>query len=164
MALVTSPRHPLASYRGHIPAAELSKHIQLVLTDRSTLSQGRDFNVLSPKTWRLADLGAKHAFLRAGLGWGGMPAERVEADIADGSLTKIAVEDAPLKGFALNMSAIYLTAKPPGPAGRWFVERLKRPLSSTTADRQAKLPRKQPKRRSRQRGSAKRRLKRTGDV
>ena len=35
---------------------------------------------MSPKTWRLSDLAAKHAFLRAGLGWGGMPLHLVEAD------------------------------------------------------------------------------------
>jgi DNA-binding transcriptional LysR family regulator len=123
---VTSPRHPLASHGKSIPTTEIAKHVQLVLTDRSTLSQGRNFGVLSPKTWRLADLGAKHAFLRAGLGWGGMPAERVASDIARGTLVKIIAEDAPLKGFGINMSAVYPTAKPPGPAGRWLIDRLKR--------------------------------------
>src|SRR5438309_8177420 len=52
-----------------------SQHRQLVLTDRSELSQGKEFGVFSANTWRLADLGAKHAFLRAGLGWGGMPVD-----------------------------------------------------------------------------------------
>lgn len=145
---VTSPRHPLAAYRGPIPTAELSKHVQLVLTDRSTLSKGRTFGVLSPKTWRLADLGAKHAFLRAGLGWGGMPAERVAADIADGSLKKIEVEDAPLRGFGINMSAIYLTSKPPGPAGRWFIERLKQLRQTIAPEVSVKPATKARKRRS----------------
>src|SRR5215469_52697 len=65
---VASPSHPLASYRGPIPSAELTKHVQLVLSDRSGLSGKREFGVLSRRTWRLADIGAKHAFLRAGLG------------------------------------------------------------------------------------------------
>ena len=121
---VTSPRHPLASYGRPIPASELSKHIQLVLTDRSTLSKGKDLGVFSPRTWRLADLGAKHAFLRAGLGWGGMPAELVETDLARGALVKIIVDDAP-KGFVVAMSAVYRTESPPGIAGRWFIDRLK---------------------------------------
>ena len=34
---------------------------------RTELSKGQEFGVFSPSTWRLADLGAKHAFLRAGL-------------------------------------------------------------------------------------------------
>ena len=122
---VTSPRHPLASWRRPIPSSELAKHLQLVLTDRSTLSKGKDFGVLSPRTWRLADLGAKHAFVRAGLGWGGMPAELVKPDLARGILQKIVAADAPPNGFALSMHAVYATDTPPGIAARWFIDRLK---------------------------------------
>jgi DNA-binding transcriptional LysR family regulator len=122
---VTSPRHPLASYEPPIPSSELAKHIQLVLTDRSTLSKGKEFGVLSPRTWRLADLGAKHAFLRAGLGWGGMPAELVQSDLARGTLVKIVAADAPPKGLVLSMHAVYRTEAPPRIAARWFIERLK---------------------------------------
>ena len=64
---VVNPHHPLAAKRGVIPASTLAKHVQLVLSDRTALTNGRDFGVLSPLTWRLADLGAKLAFLKAGL-------------------------------------------------------------------------------------------------
>lgn len=132
---VTSPRHPLASWRGPIPSTELAKHLQLVLTDRSTLSKGKDFGVLSLRTWRLADLGAKHAFLRAGLGWGGMPAELVKSDLARGILARIVVADAPPKGYALSMHAVYRTDAPPGMAARWFIERLKQGSRAAATDR-----------------------------
>jgi DNA-binding transcriptional LysR family regulator len=121
---VTSPRHPLATYGRPIPSGELTKHIQLVLTDRSTMTKGQELGVFSSRTWRLADLGAKHAFLRAGLGWGGMPAELVQSDLSRGSLVKIVAEHAP-KGFVVSMRAAYRTDSPPGIAGRWFIERLK---------------------------------------
>src|SRR6202035_4717916 len=111
---VTSPRHPLASYGPLISSSELAKHVQLVLTDRSTLSKGKEFGVLSPRTWRLADLGAKHAFLRAGLGWGGMPAELVQSDLARGTLVKIVAADTPPKGFVLSMHASIAPRPPPG--------------------------------------------------
>jgi len=71
----------------------IEKHVQLVLTDRTTLTEGRDYSVLSPLTWRLADLGAKHAFLRAGLGWGHMPLHMVNADLDANALVRIRVED-----------------------------------------------------------------------
>jgi DNA-binding transcriptional LysR family regulator len=131
---VTSPQHPLATYGRPIPAAELSRHIQLVLTDRSAMSTGQEFGVLSAKTWRLADLGAKHAFLRAGLGWGGMPAEMVEPDLSRGSLVKIVAEDAP-NGFLVAMSAVSRTNAPPGIAGRWFIDRLKQGSASAAPKR-----------------------------
>ena len=92
---VVSPSHPLAARRGVVSASALAKHVQLVLTDRTVLTKGRDFGVLSPLTWRLADLGAKHAFLRAGLGWGHMPLHMVKADLDEGALIKIRVEGVP---------------------------------------------------------------------
>jgi DNA-binding transcriptional LysR family regulator len=124
-AFVASPTHPLASIKGPIPARVLAQHRQLVLTDRSELSQGKDFGVFSANTWRLADLGAKHAFLRAGLGWGGMPVGVIETDLANGSLVKIRIEDIPDTNLVMPMSAMFRTDRPPGPAGRWLIERLK---------------------------------------
>ena len=125
MAFVASPSHPLASLKGPIPARVLAQHRQLVLTDRSELSQGKDFGVFSANIWRLADLGAKHAFLRAGLGWGGMPLGVVETDLENGSLVKIGIEDIPDANLVMAMSAVFRTDRPPGPAGRWLIERLK---------------------------------------
>jgi DNA-binding transcriptional LysR family regulator len=124
-AFVASPTHPLASLKSPIRATVLAQHRQLVLTDRSELSQGKDYGVFSSNTWRLADLGAKQAFLRAGLGWGGMPLGVIESDLANGSLAKIRLEDIPDANLVMPMSAVFRTDKPPGPAGRWLIERLK---------------------------------------
>jgi len=94
------------------------------------LTEGRDFGVLSPLTWRLADLGAKHAFLRAGLGWGGMPLHMVQADLDRGTLVRIRVEGFP-RDLVMPMRAVYRKDAPPGPAGRAFMAQLK-PAKGTT--------------------------------
>ena len=125
MVFVASSRHPLADHSGPVSTEDLSRHVQLVLTDRSSLTQGREFGVISPRTWRLADLGAKHAFLRAGLGWGGMPWHLVEAELQAGTLVEILPEDAPASGVMMPMYAAHRADTPPGPAGRWLIERLK---------------------------------------
>jgi DNA-binding transcriptional LysR family regulator len=125
MITVSAPEHPLAKLPGVVPKTELAKHVQLVLTDRSELTVGLEFGVMSPLTWRLGDLFAKHALLLKGLGWGGMPLHAVKQDLRDGRLAKLSVEDLPEEALILPMSAVYLTAKPPGPAGRWLIERLK---------------------------------------
>jgi DNA-binding transcriptional LysR family regulator len=125
MTMTASPDHPLARHPGPIPRAEVARHVQLVLTDRSMLSHGKDFGVLSPKTWRLADLGAKHAFLLAGLGWGSMPFAIIEEDLRAGRLVELAIEDAWPEGHLMPMLAIHRSDAPPGPAGRWLIERLK---------------------------------------
>jgi len=123
--MVAASDHPLASYKGKIPKDVLAKHTQIVLTDRSDLSKDREFGVMSPLTWRLADLFAKHHFLLNGLGWGGMPLHIVRDDIENGRLSILRIEDVPPEGLILQMSAIWQTSSPPGPAGRWFIERLK---------------------------------------
>ncbi len=125
MVMVAARGHPLSMLEGVIPKAELAKHVQLVLTDRSDLTVGREFGVMSPLTWRLGDLFAKHAFLLKGLGWGGMPVHAVKQDLELGRLVKLSIEDVPDEGLILPMFAVYLTAKPPGPAGRWLIERLR---------------------------------------
>ncbi|HSZ07448.1 MAG TPA: LysR family transcriptional regulator [Steroidobacteraceae bacterium] len=125
IVMVAAREHPLAAVEGVITKVELAKHVQLVLTDRSELSAGREFGVLSPLTWRLGDLFAKHSFLLGGLGWGGMPLHAVKRDLAEGRLVTLPIEDMTPEGMILPMSVVYLTAQPPGPAGRWFIERLK---------------------------------------
>ena len=125
MLMVAARDHPLAQHQGIIPKSELSKHVQLVLTDRSSLSKGREFGVMSPSTWRLADLFAKHAFLLNGLGWGGMPMHAVRDDLTAGRLVELRIEDIPADGMILPMSAVYPTSTPPGPAGRWLIDRMK---------------------------------------
>ena len=127
IALVTvaAKDHPLAKLKSKIPKRELAKHVQLVLTDRSDLMAGQDYGVLSPLTWRLADLSTKHAFLRDGVGWGSMPIHMVEKDISKGELVIIESDGLPKSGFKLTVSAFHQTSVPPGPAGRWFIDRLK---------------------------------------
>ncbi|MBB4005570.1 LysR family transcriptional regulator [Aurantimonas endophytica] len=125
MVVVVSPLHPLSAHSGQASAELLAEHVQLVLTDRSKLTAGREFGVASARTWRLADLGAKHAFLRAGLGWGAMPHHVVEADLANGQLVELTLDRFGPGSYVMIMSAAYMADMPPGPAGRWLIERLK---------------------------------------
>ncbi|GAB3094484.1 LysR family transcriptional regulator [Lysobacter terrae] len=131
LVTVVAPSHPLASYKGIIPQSELQRHVQLLLTDRSTLSKGQNYGVFSKNLWRLADMGARHAFLRAGFGFGNMPHFMVEDDIVSGKLCAIRIELPSMVKPVMPMRAVYRTEAPPGPAGRWFIDRLKRKRSST---------------------------------
>jgi DNA-binding transcriptional LysR family regulator len=124
-ATVVSPLHPLARMRGTISKTAVAKHVQLVLTDRTALSEGRNFGVLSPLTWRLADLGAKHAFLQAGFGWGHMPLHMVEEDLKKKRLLAIKVEGFNPKAAFLPMHVVYKKDAPPGPAGQAFISQLR---------------------------------------
>ena len=134
MVPVAAPSHPLAQLRGPIPAEVVREHVQLVLTDKAVGTAGRDYGVLATRTWRLGDLGAKHAMLLAGLGWGNMPAHMVEQDIREGRLRLIQLAELAAAGgqVLLPMCAGYRTADPPGPAGRWMIEHLAATAMTTT--------------------------------
>jgi DNA-binding transcriptional LysR family regulator len=123
---VAAPTHPLAlayaAAPGPIASAMLREQVQLVLTDRTALTEGQDFGVLALRTWRLGDLGAKHTLLLAGLGWGNMPAEMVEADLAAGRLVRLEVAEA--QDYRYPIGLIHRIDTPPGPAGAWLAERL----------------------------------------
>lgn len=114
---VAAPNHPLAAGRA-VPGAARN-FVQLVLTDRSTLTEGRDFSVIGVRTWRLADLGSKHALLRAGIGWGNMPEPMVQDDLAAGRLKRLDLPEW-LGGFYA-LHAIHRTDTPPGPAAAWLI-------------------------------------------
>ena len=83
---VAAPDHPLALAGRNAPGAGRD-HIQLVLTDRSELTRGRDLGVIGTRTWRLADLGSKHILLKEGIGWGYMPEHMVREDVEKGRLS-----------------------------------------------------------------------------
>ena len=89
---MAAPTHPLAS-GAETGTGAARRHVQLVLTDRSTLTEGQDFRVFADQTWRLGDLGAKHALLLAGIGWGNMPAAMVRADLQSGRLVRLDLPD-----------------------------------------------------------------------
>jgi DNA-binding transcriptional LysR family regulator len=118
MVPVAAPDHPLARMERIAPGAG-REHIQLVLTDRSPLTEGRDFSVMSPRTWRLADLGSKHALLREGIGWGNMPLPMIEGDLAAGTLVRLAMPDHP--GGTYRFAGVWRRDLPPGPAGSWLL-------------------------------------------
>jgi DNA-binding transcriptional LysR family regulator len=121
---VVAPDHPLAEFDEPIETHVLYKYVQLVLTDRSALTAGRDYGVLSGRTWRLADLGAKQSMLLAGLGWGNMPAHLVEADIAQGRLKVIRPIEFDAPSAQLVMCGTYLADHRLGPAGQWMIKHL----------------------------------------
>ncbi|KQX14454.1 LysR family transcriptional regulator [Ensifer adhaerens] len=125
MVPVAAPNHPLSvETDSAVAALKARDYVQLVLSDRSKLSEGRDFGVLSEQTWRLADLGAKHALLLAGVGWGSMPEPMIKPDLEAGRLVRL-----PLnlwKDARYHLRAVYRSDKALGPAGRWLLDRVQR--------------------------------------
>ena len=121
---VAAPSHPLTA--SEIAPGEIRKHLQLVLSDRSARTKGQEFSVLSPLTWRLGDLSAKHSLLKEGLGWGNMPREMVADDLAQGRLVVLDLPEKP--GESYTLSALWRRDTGLGPATHWLIEAFKQEL------------------------------------
>ena len=134
MVPVAAPGHVLAQMDPIAPGAARDC-VQLVLTDRSPLTEGRDFSVVSARTWRLADLSAKHSLLREGIGWGNMPLPLIEGDLRAGTLVRLAMPDHP--GGTYRLVGIWRRDTPPGPAASWLLDQF---VDQGRADAETPLP------------------------
>jgi DNA-binding transcriptional LysR family regulator len=119
MIPVAAAEHPLAKTSPKQPG-EARRHRQLVLTVRPSFSEGEDVAIFGNEAWRVADLGAKHALLRAGIGWGFMPEPIVHDDLVSGCLKRLNLPEA--RGGIYPLLAIYRSDSPPGPAAGWLVQ------------------------------------------
>ncbi|HWA30854.1 MAG TPA: LysR family transcriptional regulator [Rhizomicrobium sp.] len=128
MIPVVAMSHPLAQEKPPIERHTLENHVQLVLTDRTPLSQNLRGGIVSLKIWRFADLGTRLEFLLAGFGWCNMPRHMVEAHIRAGRLKELALRER--VNFRLPLHVVYERGRPPGRAGRWFVEQLRKRVAT----------------------------------
>lgn len=121
---VVSASHPLAAFEGIIPRDEVHRHIQLVMSDTSRITQGHDYGVLSSRTWRLADIGVKKTLLLAGLGYGNMPRYLVEREVESGVLKIIQPEGFQVLTSGVVLGAAFIAETKLGPAAQWTLSRL----------------------------------------
>lgn len=133
---VAAATHSLAA-RGAdkkpISTGELADHLQIVLEDPTPLSEGRDYGVLSPGTWRVSGQDVKHALILAGLGWGRLPLWAVERDLAEGRLVRVAATALGRQGEAAMQAYLaHRTDEPLGPAARELRQALLRRVAAST--------------------------------
>jgi len=119
-AAVVAPRHPLAAVALHDAALRLehlADHIQAVVGDPSSLTTGRNFHVLSPRTWRVNDNANKKALILAGACWGSLPVWMVEEDLAAGRLLRLPIlEFGPEGETTIRLYLARHSERPLGPA------------------------------------------------
>ncbi len=122
MVPVAAPSHPLAS-KTPVDAA-LAEHLQIVLQGPHSGS-GPDRAVLSPRTWRVDDLATKAALLRAGIGWGNLPAPQLDDDLQRGTLVRLRIDAWGEHAHDLGLSVIHRRDEGLGPVATWAVEGLR---------------------------------------
>ena len=120
---VVGAGHPLAKEPEPITRETLEPHVQLVLTDRTPLTQNFSGEIVSHHIWRFADLPTRLEFLLAGFGWCRMPAHLVRAAIADGRLKELELAES--SAFQFLAHVVHVRGHEIGRAGRWLIEDLR---------------------------------------
>ncbi|MCT8989080.1 LysR family transcriptional regulator [Chelativorans sp. SCAU2101] len=128
MVPVAAVDHPLGRIKRPLTIADVREEVQIVVTDTSGITRGRNFNVLSYKTWHVGDLATKYQLVRGGLGWGGLPAALVKKDIAKGKLVPLKLDA--YEGGEYPLYVLRRSANPPGPAAGWLIEAFRQKLSA----------------------------------
>ncbi|WP_343314168.1 LysR family transcriptional regulator [Brucella sp. BE17] len=105
---VVASTHPLAlGQTGQtLELMDIADHLQIVLTDPSDISAGRDFGVVSSHTCRVNTQDAKHNLILGGAGWGRLPYWLVERDLEQGTLMRLNISAMGLNGEVLSSSYI----------------------------------------------------------
>ncbi len=127
MVPVAASDHPLVRLNRPLTLADVREEVQLVVTDASGLTKGKDFNVLSYKKWRVSDIATKYQLIKGGLGWGGLPASVVRNDIINGVLKALDLDA--YEGGEYPLYALRKADTPCGPAAKWLVDEFQQRLS-----------------------------------
>jgi len=131
MVPVVAAGHPLASLPAPIPVEALEPHVQLVLTDRTPLTQNVFGGIVSRHVWRFADLSTRLDFLLAGFGFCNMPIHLVAEHVEAGRLKLL--EIAHRGDVSMPVHVVHKRGRAPGRAGRWLIANLRELLKGCPA-------------------------------
>lgn len=142
MVPVAAPSHPLALLPRPVPLEDVREYTQLVVSDQSERTKGHDYGVFAYRTWRLTDVRTKHALMREGLGWGGLPRWLVADDLASGRLVELDLE--PYSEVRSPLFAMHRADRSPKPAAAWLIDQFKRQLGCFNEFEPGQVPDEEP--------------------
>jgi DNA-binding transcriptional LysR family regulator len=127
MVPVVSANHPLAKERGPLTRETLEQQVQLVVTDRSSLTQNLKGGIYSARIWRFADFSTRLEYLLGGFGWCHMPWHMIREHIRAGRLKQLDIRQS--KGLTMPVHVVRQRGTRLGPASRWLIADLKQRLA-----------------------------------
>lgn len=125
LVLVVAPDHPLARLDRPVAVEDLRRYPNLVLPTRESSRPFVRSTHARLRRWRVADSYMRHELVRGGAGWSRLPRHQIAGDLAAGRLVVPDLSALPEGLLQVPLSVAYHPERPPGPAGRWWVERLR---------------------------------------
>src|SRR6202008_2518428 len=99
MVPVVAASHLLAAEPGPLTREILEQQVQLVVTDRSPLTQNLRGGIYSARIWRFADFSTRLDYLLAGFGWCHMPWHMIREHVRAGRLKQLDISQS--KGLTM---------------------------------------------------------------
>jgi DNA-binding transcriptional LysR family regulator len=127
MVPVVAANHPLAKVPGPLAREILEQQIQLVVTDRSSLTPNLKGGIYSARIWRFADFATRLEYLLGGFGWCHMPWHMIRKHIRAGRLRQLDISQS--KGMTMPVHVVRQRGARLGPASRWLIADLQQRLT-----------------------------------
>ena len=89
---VAAPHHPLAEKNTPISEHELKQYRQIVVRDSGVKREQNSGWLQAEKRWTVSHFSTSIAAIKAGLGFGFVPKEKIEKELASGELVQFALE------------------------------------------------------------------------
>lgn len=126
MVPVVATDHPMAQAPEPVSQAVVEAQTQLVLMDRTPLTQNMRGNIFSTRIWRFADIATRLDYLLAGFGWCHMPTWLIEDHVKAGRLKRLRLVQS--HGGSVTMHVVRQHGQRLGPASQWLVADLRKRL------------------------------------
>ena len=127
MVPVVAVNHPLAKEPSPLSRETLEQQIQLVVTDRSPLTQNLKGGIYSARIWRFADFSTRLEYLLGGFGWCHMPWHMIREHIRAGRLKQLDIRQS--MGRTMPVHVVRQRGTRLGPASLWLIADLQRRLA-----------------------------------
>jgi DNA-binding transcriptional LysR family regulator len=131
MIPVVAADHPMAQAPEPVSQEMVEAQTQLVLMDRTPLTQNMRLTVFSTRVWRFADIATRLDYLLAGFGWCHMPTWLVADSIKAGRLKRLRLAQS--EGGMVAMYVVRQHGQRLGPASQWLIEDLRRRLKQAVS-------------------------------
>jgi DNA-binding transcriptional LysR family regulator len=122
LVVVVAPSHPLAKMPPKISQIVLRDHLQIVVSNQDS----GNFGLVGVNQWNVSEMRLRYNLIMAGIGWGSMPRQTIEAELSRGELVILEPEQWDSSNKMPRITAVVAKRKDKsmGPAASFLMDEL----------------------------------------